>query len=152
MPVRVRIPLPGPFVYTSAPHHQVQHTPEPARARAARVVVLFTIVMIALVVITLAGCGTTTATHGKFLGPHPIHAANAALVTTDPGVALEDYLNAHGAHLPSGWQHWPDDDHAAICQAYATGYYDRLPAGDVDDYGVTPALAKASIAATGFCG
>lgn len=66
----------------------------------------------------------------------------------DPGVALYDFMHNHGATMPPSWAQLADNERASICHAYATGYYDGLPTGEVDEFGVTLALAKSAIMTT----
>jgi hypothetical protein len=69
---------------------------------------------------------------------------------TDPGVALYAAMHARGASMPASWAEVADANHSLICRNYAADYA-GWPAGDTDEYGVTVPMAKAAIAASGFC-
>lgn len=135
MPVRVRIPLPGPFVYV--PRHRAHRKGGRTSTDLGAVVLALLVFVVALIVFLVSW----------FSGSVPANGAPLA----DPGVSIYTYMHAHGATMPPSWARVVDADRGNICHAYATGYYDRLPVGEVDEFGVTPALAKAALAGSGFC-
>lgn len=148
MPVRLRIPLPGPFVYVPRRRHHRARSLASIKASIAFTVIAVTILFVILAVVTLAGCSSVT-THGRFLPPHPIAASPVAL-STDPGQALYTYLHAHGATMPPSWAQVVDNRHASACAEFAVDYTD-YPTGYVDEFGVDATLAHAAVLATGFC-
>jgi hypothetical protein len=138
MPVRLRIPLPGPFVYV--PRRRHRRTRTEASMGAVFVGIVVFIVLIVVTIVTLAtGSGQ----------PSSAPVAPAALAT-DPGVTLYTYLHDHGATMPASWAQVVDARHASACAEYAVNYTDYAP-GYVDEFGVDAALAHAAVSATGFC-
>lgn len=70
--------------------------------------------------------------------------------TPDPGVALYEQMHSRGATMPPAWAQTVDANRALICSHYNNGYA-GYPPGDTDEWGVTVPMAKAAIAASGFC-